>query len=696
MIARLSFRALMLGLLASCFAHSPKSLADPARPSAPSASRPESPSSAKPTPPSSSAPASPPSPGGVTADVEVNGKDSTGAPTFAIGRPAFQVIDDVGNDTLTYRSAAGRIFLKDAKLVTVWDARTGEALQRIAPTASVSPITLVSMAVSDNGAWLVTDADNGVRLFPAPFDKPSTTFGCRSAVVVAHGGGVLACGRMKLTIWDVAKRQAIATLPSTVPDEVIKVARFAADDRSLIWATNTGVWRWSFANGGAIAPVYQAPSRIVYATLAAAGTAAYVQLEGSKAFVVDVATGKTKPVLASYISALSPSGKRIARGATTLEVVDVATDKVLWSTKTTTAVSRIAFGDTDDDIAFLVDDRLRTAKLPAAPTPLPSVARFAGWLAPGVAAIARGDTLRSYNFDSRTWGVVDTGSLAPSLVPKMPPWATWIASRDSDGIVAAERNQRHDAPIEKRDLTSCAPKLRVWTPKGGAKTLAMACSKPEREGAEDPGWQIGGGWALSVSSSKATVFDARTGRKALETSVPAAASNKPELASAYWHATLSPAGDWMALIWRRPVIVGEGPGGPDPREDAMHIAERAANARCEEAEHGCLMLYTVELWTLKGTPRRVWQSKLERPVPGSGVSVPATPSGALSFAPNGNHLLIGFADGEVRAIDTAHPDTARSERLTVAPIQALAADPAGQWIEVVDAAGDQRVWRVNR
>lgn len=146
MIAHASLRLMLLGTLASCFANAPEAHATPQPPAPP----------AKPVASTAAAPQAT-----ATSDVESTGKDSRGAEVFSIGRPLLQVIDEVGNDTFTYRSRAKRVFLRDAKIVSVWDTTTGQAVRRIPPRVSRSPLYRVSLAVSDNADWLESRSTNG-------------------------------------------------------------------------------------------------------------------------------------------------------------------------------------------------------------------------------------------------------------------------------------------------------------------------------------------------------------------------------------------------------------------------------------------------------------------------------------------------------------------------------------------------------
>lgn len=529
-------------------------------------------------------------------------------------------------------------------------------------------------------------------LVPQPFDKPTGELACYLPRAYSHDAKLLACSTSGIGIWDVAQRKQIKPPAPGAPKDLVRVARFAPDDRSPVWATDRAVLRWDFAGSGAVEPIFQAPARIEYAAIAESGSAAYVSMAGKKAVVIDLATGKTATAPADFGVALSPSETRLALElAGAVQVVEAASGKSLWKAKVASPVTRIAFGETEDSLVYVEAGRLRVAMLPNQPSVPAATARFVGWLGPDVAAIERGDVLRSYTVSTHAWGTADRAALAPKPLAGAPSWATWIAEAPVDHSMAAEPSKRHELGPNARGDAPCLPKLRVWTPSGGAKTLAMTCTKSPLEGHEDPGWEIGGGWAIGISSTTAAIFDARTGRRVGALEVPRRKNSHPEFAPAYWQMALAPQGDWLALVWRRAEVQGSsGTQAPDPREDATHIDEAAANADCVSGEHGCRLEYFAELWTLKGTPKRVWQARLER---SSTTHAPATPTSVLIFDHGGMRLFMGFDDGSISSLSTASPEApARVERPHGVAVTDMSVSPAGTSATSTDASGGQCLW----
>jgi WD40 repeat protein len=627
--------------------------------------------------------------------VPVAEKTTTGGDVLAIGVPRFELIDGKGFGTLVLRARRGRVIAEDARAISIWDATTGAPLRHIAPRPEPSPRGSTTLAVSADGEWLATGSAFHVRVFHAPFEQPTGELACYDAHAFSRDGKLLACSTTTLAIWDVAKRQLLAPLPASAPKDAPDDVSFAPDNRSLVWTTEHAILRWDFAGTGAVTPIYQAAGRIRHAVIAEGGSAAYVSV-ASKGLVVDLATGKTVSVPGQFGAALSPSGQRLALNLNnTLQVINVATGKPEWTTKVAAPVLRLAFGETDDALVYVEARRLRVAMLPGAPAAVTAAPRFAGWLGGGVAAIERGDVLRAFTLATSAWGAADRAALTPAPIAGAPTWARWATDAPGGAAVAAEPSKRHELTPDRRGVEPCDPKLRVWTATGGAKTLAMPCTKAELADHEDPGWEIGGGWAVGVAATTATIYDARTGRRAAVLNVSPRKSSHPEFAPAYWQMALAPAGDWLALVWRRAELQGAHGNEPaDPRADAMHAAEASEQADCVNGDRGCQLEYFAELWNVKGAPKRVWQARLERSLPGHELAEAAMPTGVLAFDRTGARLFIGFDDGEVRVISTAAPDQPRSEHLHRAPIRALSTDPSGGWAFSADAAGEQRLWKL--
>ena len=678
-------RACVVVLAAACTSASPSASAAPGAGSAPAAHV------------GGNAPSAP-APTAQRADPEVallSEKTSLGGEVFSIGRPRFQLADPDGSGTVALRSGRKFAFAEDAKAIAIWDAGTGELLRRIAPRLEGYPHIFTSLAVSSDGMQLATGSSHVVRIFQAPFEKPSAELACSTAHAFSQDGKLLACATTVLGVWDLAKRQLISSVPKTPPRGLVRAVRFSADGRSLIWATEQGVFRWEFATAGAVATVYQTPSRITYAVIADGGGAAYVMTAANQAVVVDLASGQTTAATANIGTAISPSGKRLARAAAGMQVTDAATGKTLWSSKVASPITRLTFGETDDAVAYVEAGRIRVAMMPSAPLELPPTPRFAGWVAPGVAAIERGNTLSSFTLATRTTGAAERTNLARAKPEHAPAWAQWISEGPAESIVAAEPSKRYELPPNRRDLEPCNPKQRVWTSSGGAKTLTMTCTKAAAEGHEDPGWDIGGGKAIAVSAAKAIIYDAQTARRIVAIDVPARKGSKPEFAPAFRQMALAPSGDWAALLWRRAVLQGStGTEPQDPREDAMHIAETAASLDCVSGDQGCELEYFAELWQLKGTPARVWQARLERTIPGRQLAEPAQPSGVLAFDDTGAQLFVGFAGGEIRVVLTANPATWRAEHMHQASVQQMTFDASDTWAFSSDSSGVQRLWKI--
>ena len=616
-------------------------------------------------------------------------KTDAAGDVFSVGQPRMLLADDGPAGGLVLRARGGIVAAEDAGAITLWNVATGEVIRRVEPLPTPNP-TVVTFALSPDAAWLAVGSDSKTRVLRQPFDQVVFTPKCSEVRAFSHDSTLFACHDILPEVWSVAERKLIAKLPGLGQGQRMPLAvQFSADDRSLYWATDREIVRWDFASSGAVTSVYTRQERIVYAAFSEGSNTAFVSTHPPASYkhasvLVDLANGQTAAPAGEFIAAVSASGKRLAYAAgTSVRVVDATTGKVMWSANQPTVVQRVAFAIDADILGFVEGRRLHIVDLVSGPRSYPAPSRFAGWLDEGVAAIERDGTLEQLALADRTWKPADRARL--TVKTGAPAWASWIAP---GGSVAAERSLRHEAPLDARSTAPCAPKLRVWTPKGGAKTVAMTCAGTE---SEDPGWDIGGGWVVGVGTRSAIVYDATSGKRAGAVTVERPWIDKPKFARAFSDMALSPAGNFLALISRGPELPPE--GHPDPREDALHIAESRDNIDCVLAHiDECRVEYFLALYKLNGAPKRAWHARLEEQ---QGTDDPrAAQPTAIAFDHAGKRVLVGMSDGEIQVMSTSSPAPPHVERFHHGAITRLVVSPGDAWAFSEDAAGQQRIWRL--
>lgn len=683
-------RTAVLVLLASCNSSSATSAAPSATSAAPSAT-PTAPSPAAPsTPGASGSNADPAKPSAAPhADVSaLSVKTDTGGDVIGIGQPRMQLADDGSLGGLALRKRAGLAIAEDAGWITLWNLATGEVTRRIEPVPDLDPLT-VTFAVSPDAAWLAIGSNSKTRVFARPFDQIAFTTSCSQARAFSHDSKLFVCHGRLPEVWNLADRKLVAKAPdAALPLRMPKAVQFSTDDRSLYWATDHELVRWDFATTGATTSVHKSRDPIANAVFSEGSNTAFISTRPSGSYkhasvLVDLTSGQTSASASEFTGAISSSGKYLIYGAgTEVRVVDAATSKTVWSARQTSVVQRVAFASDADLAGFVAGKRLDVVDLPAGPRRYDAPSRFAGWLAEGVAAIERDGKLEQLTLADRTWKPADRTALA--VKTEAPAWASWIAP---GGTIAAEPSPRHGVAADARSSTPCAAKLRVWTPKGGAKTLGMTCAGAE---SADPGWEIGGGWAVGVGTKAAIVYDAASGKRIGSLNVERPRVDKPKFAHAFWTMALSPAGNFLALISRGPELPTE--GNPDPREDATHIAESRDKVDCVATMSGeCRTEYFLTLYALGGMPKQTWQTRLEEK---QGPDLRAARPSLVAFDHAGKHVIVGMNDGEIQVMSTSSADTTRVERFHHGPIARLVVSPNDGWVFSEDAAGQQRLWRL--
>ena len=677
----------MLTLLASCASPSTSSAAPAPEPSAPSAGATTTPGNAANT---HAAPVGSAASNVVShADVLVlPAKTDFGSEVLGIGQPRMRLADDDALGRLALRSHANLALAEDARWVTIWSLVSGAVIQRIAPLPELDPLP-TTFAISPDAGWIAVASGGKTRVFMRPFDQVAFTSSCSTARASSHDSKLLACHGLVPEVWDVAAHKLAASPPGFGSPKHRPIGlQFSTDDRSLYWATNQDIVRWDFATSGALTTIYKSRDKISNVVFSEGSNTAFISTIASGASkhvsaLVDLDTGQTSAPAGVFTAAVSASGKRLMyAGYDSVRVVDAAAGDVVWSTASPAIPQRVAFANDADLVGFVEGKRLHVVDLASGPRKYEAPSRFAGWLEEGVAAIDRNGTLEQLALADRTWSSADRGRL--TIKTGAPAWASWAAP---GGTVAAERSPRHETPPDARSTAPCAPKLRVWTPKGGAKTVAMTCAGPE---SEDPGWDIGGGWVVGVGTKSVVVYDATSGKRTGAVSVERPRIDKPKFARAFTDMALSPAGNFLALVSRGPELPPE--GNPDPREDALHIAESQDKVDCVLALSGeCRPEYFLALYKLDGAPKQAWRARLEEQ---QGPDAYAAQPTAIAFDHAGAHVLVGMSDGEIQVMSTSSPDAPHVERFHHGPITKLVVSPGDAWVFSEDSAGQQRIWRL--
>ena len=308
----------------------------------------------------------------------------------AIGTPRA-LLGSERSDALVAR---GLVFGTHDGWVTGWDPATGQVKVELGPMPD-DHVAASSLAISGDGRTLAIGGEATVRVARAPFDHiEQTIHHCADAHALSHDGRFLACSLTSPVVWDLTTRTQVGRSPG--PKQGTRAAAFTDDDRALVYATDTEIYRWWLDGSTAPVLVYRAAARFDVVTFAERATVAYVDWVDTTTFthsakLIALATGSTTnlPVNGGP-GVVSPAGTRVAIALVgEVRVLDTATNASVWTTKTTEPVMPLAFAG-DDTLAFVEGTRVRFAKLPGAPVVYPAPARFAGWFADDDVAIAQG------------------------------------------------------------------------------------------------------------------------------------------------------------------------------------------------------------------------------------------------------------------------------------------------------------------
>lgn len=584
-----------------------------------------------------------------------------GSDVITIGAVPLQIGSDTSLGEVALSVRGNIVVAEDTESVRTWELTSGQPIKVIPPIDDNPAAQTPQIALANDGSALAIGSTKQVRVV----GKRDINIGsCIVPRAFSHDARLLVCHTRIPEVWNVVDNKRVAKAPDNGIFKIPQAAQFTADDKAVVWATDHELVKWDIGSG-AVATVYKSADEMTNVVFAAGGGHAFVssRAPGSTKFtaaVVELATGKATTVGDALTGAVSADGARVALVQSgEVRLLEVATKKLVWSAKAVTPVQRLAFSGDGDSLAYVEGGRVHVFDGKAART-YDAPSRFAGWVAEGVIATQRAGKLEQVTLATQAWIALDK---APAVdhVDGGPPWATW----QEKGIAA-----------EPPSSGACAAKLRVWTAKGGDKTLKATCAE------NAPGWVLGDGWAIAVAKVVATVFDAGTGKSIGALAADKPRIVKPEFARDFVAAAVAPFA--LALVSRGAQLPV--PGTLDPRQDVLHQTESSCNV---DLSGSCWNDFVVGVYSLGKSAKLAWQIKVTNDRP---TELATQASGAIAFDHAGKRVLIGTTDG---AIEIASSPTATTvKRLHFARIVRIIVSPGDGWVFSEDAAGVQRVWKL--
>jgi hypothetical protein len=576
-----------------------------------------------------------------------------------IGAAPMQIGDDTSLGAVALSLRGNVVVAEDSHSVRTWDLTSGEPTKLIPPIDDDPAALTPRIVLANDGSALAIGSTARVRVVGK---RDVDINACTTPGAFSHDAKLLVCLRSAPEVWNVVDNKLVAKAPDHGLD-MIQAAQFTADDKAVTWANHHEIVRWDFARG-TLASVYKSADDMRSVVFAAGGGYALVATRAGGAtkfasVVVDLASGHATLVGESFTGAVSADGSKVvvlARGE--VQLVEVASKKLLWSGTVATPVQRIAFASDGDSFAYVESGHIHIFDGKGIHT-YTAPSRFAGWASEGGVAIERAGVLEQLTLASHAWSAL--GSRPPGdHVDGAPAWATW---------------QAVDVAAAPPSGAPCATKLRVWTPKGGDKTLAAACS-------EDAGWAIGAGRAVALAKTVATVFDASTGKQLAAVPVDKPRFAKPEWARELVAAALAPSA--LALVSRGPQLPA--PGNADPREDVLHQSDVKCGVDLSGA---CWNDFVVGVYALGTSVQPTWDLRVSNDRP---TELAPQASGAIAFDHAGKRVLVGTTDGAIEIASS--PTVTTIKRLHFAKILRIVVSPGDGWVFSEDTAGVQRVWKL--
>jgi hypothetical protein len=582
---------------------------------------------------------------------------------FLVGDAPLQLGGDGLTGTIALSAHGNVVVAEDSHSLRAWDLSTGVPTLELAPI-DLDPAALTpAIALSPDGKWAAIGATKGSRImgFAAGALAKDFNANCITPRAFSRDSKLFLCNTLLVEVWSVDDHKLVAKAPDEGGIKSPRAVQFTTDNKAVVRVTDHEIVRWDIGSK-VVTSIYKSTDEITSAALSASGSHAFVSSHPPStykrtALLVDLATGKTAPVGDAYSAAVSPSGSRVAVVAGA-EVRVLEGAKVVWSGKGTAPVQRLAFtSDSDDVLAYVEGGRIHVVDVPKGERTYASPSRFAGWVAEGVIATQRDGKLEQLDLAKNTWTTLDKPPV--DTVTGAPAWATWLAA----GVAAAP-------PAGDK----CQPKLRVWTPAGGDKTISAPCTE------NSPGWKLGSRWVVAVANAVATVFDPATGKSLGALPVEKPYVDRPEFSRQYVGAALAPTA--LALLSRGPQV---SQGSGDPHSDSLHQIQ----PKCEVDLTGeCWQQYFVTLYSLDKKPQQSWQLAVT-----NDRSTELAPHAAeIAIDHAGKRVLVGTEDGAILIASSARQTTV--ERKHLSQIVRIVVSPGDAWAFSEDASGVQRVWKL--
>jgi len=481
-----------------------------------------------------------------------HGDVTFGSDAIALGAVPLQVGNDTSLGAVALSVRGNIVVAEDTQSVRTWNLTSGQPIKVIPPIDDNPAAQTPQIALANDGSALAVGSTKQVRVSGK---RDINIRSCNTPGAFSHDTKLLVCLASAPQVWNVVDDKLVAKAPDNGTIVMVQAAQFTADDRAVVWATHHEIVRWVISSA-TVTTVYKSADDMRSVVFAAGGGHAFVSSRASgsikfNAAVVELATGKVTTFGDALTGAVSADGSHVAiNEVNEVRVLEVATKKLVWSAKAATPVQRLAYASDGDSLAYVEGGRVHVFD-GKAPRTYDPASRFAGWVAEGVIATQRASKLEQVVLATQAWSALDKAP-AGDHVDGGPPWATWQAN----GIAA-----------ELPNGGACAAKLRVWTSKGGDKTLKAPCVE------NAPGWVLGEGWAVAVAKVVATVFDAGTGKSIGTLAADTQRSVKPEYAREFVAAAVAPSA--LALVSRGAQLPDS--GTLDPRQDVLHQTESGCN-----------------------------------------------------------------------------------------------------------------------